>query len=151
MKIREATTKDLNTIYLMGFDAWSGGNSVEKYLQGCVESPKYNMGSWFVLERRGEIIASLIVYRDALKLPKRSFGIGSVATVKKYQRKGYASLLVDQVCQLYKSSGFEFAYLFSEIGSEFYKRLGFRELEGECMVKSFGRQRRIPQVIPDGF
>lgn len=151
MKIRKAIAKDLNTIYLMGFDAWSGGDSIEKYLQGCSDSPKYKIGTWFVLERQGEIIASLIIYRDALKLPKRSFGIGSVATLKKYQRKGYASLLVEQVCKLYKSSGFELAYLFSEIGSGFYKRLGFHELEGECMVKAFDQYLSIPQVIPDGF
>lgn len=151
MKIRKAKANDLNTIYLMGFDAWSGGDALEKYLQGCIGSPKYQMGSWYVLEKGGDIMASLIVYTNALKLPHDSLGIGSVATVNKQRNKGYASLLVEQVCQLYKTSGFEFAYLFSEIGSGFYQRLGFLELHDTCMVKPLGVNRKFSVAIPDGF
>jgi N-acetylglutamate synthase-like GNAT family acetyltransferase len=151
MKIRKAVAKDLNTIYRMGFDAWSEGKPMEEYLQGCVNSTNYKIGTWFVLEKQGEVVASLIVYQDALNLPARSIGIGSVATVKKYQRRGFASLLVEQICRLYKSSGFELVYLFSEIGSQFYEKLGFQVVKGDCMVKPLRRGALVPDAIPKGF
>jgi predicted N-acetyltransferase YhbS len=151
MKIRPAATHELRTIYLMGIDAWGHNMSEKDYLAGCYASPRYKIGRWFVLEKAGAIVASLIVFKNALNLPPRYFGIGSVATAKHHRNKGYASLLVSQVCNLLRDEHGIAIYLFSDIGLPFYQRLGFEPFEDICMVKKLHKNTPTPNVIPNGF
>lgn len=151
MKTRRTTTKELDTIYLMGFDSWGNGETVDKYLARCYTSPKYKIGKWFVLEKRGTIVASLIVYKDTLNLAANCFGIGSLTTAKNHRNKGYASLLVSQVCQILQSEKGIAVYLFSDIGPDFYQRLGFEQVKDVCMVKKLVPNINLSLDIPSGF
>lgn len=151
MKIRPAITSELRTIYMMGFETWNNGLDKQAYLASCYTSSHYKIGRWFVLEKAGAIVASLIVFKNALNLPPGCYGIGSVATAKNHRNKGYASLLVEQVCNQIKAERGAAVYLFSEIGTRFYQRLGFEQIEGTCMIKKLIKNAPITTQIPSGF
>ena len=42
--IRTADAKDLDDIFMMGFDVWSEGQSKANYIKDCHLSPKYKKG-----------------------------------------------------------------------------------------------------------
>lgn len=91
MLIRKAAKEELDKIYMMGYDVWSGGSSVDKYLCACQNSKKYQKGSWYILQSEsGELVSSLIVY----SFNSEEIGIGSLSTAPKFRHKGYASKLM---------------------------------------------------------
>lgn len=138
MKIRKAKEHELDLIYSMGFDAWSSGLSLEKYLVGCRKSKKYAAGTWYVLVEKDEIVSSLIVYNSMFNLKEGCFGIGSVATFRELRHKGYASRLINLVkSELFDSLNCKALYLHSDIDRQFYSRLGFVSIQGsDSMIYS---------------
>ncbi|WP_232696312.1 hypothetical protein [Brevibacillus daliensis] len=63
-RIRVATIKDMEAIYMMGYDVWGEGMPIEKYVRSCHTSAKYKRGMWYVLEdtETEELVSSLIVH-----------------------------------------------------------------------------------------
>lgn len=120
-KIRPARPEERDAIYLLGYDAWGEGAAQAAYLAECRASPKYARGRWWVLEKGGAPASALIVYRDAWGLPPGSWGLGSLATAKPLRRRGLAAELVAGVLEEEKGP----AFLFADIGSEFYAAFGF--------------------------
>lgn len=49
-KLRKATSKDMNIVYMMGYDVWGNNMSPKEYLVMCQGSSKYKLGQWYVLE-----------------------------------------------------------------------------------------------------
>ncbi|MBI3016721.1 MAG: GNAT family N-acetyltransferase, partial [Deltaproteobacteria bacterium] len=89
--VRKAKPKDLDSIYLMGIDVWSDGNTKAEYLFECRNSPKYKKGEWFVLvDSQDNPVSSLITYT----LTEKTIGIGSIATPQSLRKRGYASELI---------------------------------------------------------
>ncbi|MGF1704223.1 GNAT family N-acetyltransferase [Photobacterium makurazakiensis] len=135
MYLREAKKCELDSIYLMGFDAWSDGLSCEEYLNGCRNSEKYRCGIWYVLIMNDEVVSSLIVYSDQFGLEESNYGIGSIATDPSHRSKGYGSYLVSLVRdELLNNQSGKAVYLHSDIGHGYYNKLGFRSVQGtDCM------------------
>ncbi|EGQ8132908.1 GNAT family N-acetyltransferase [Vibrio parahaemolyticus] len=138
MYLREATPDELEVIYPMGFDVWGDGLSFEDYLSGCRNSEKYQVGTWFVLIENDQILSSLVVYSDMFGLRDNCFGLGSIATSPSLRGKGYASHLIGLVkAELFSNYNCKAVYLHSDIGHEFYSKLGFVCIENsDCMFSS---------------
>ncbi|TVO37698.1 GNAT family N-acetyltransferase [Vibrio algivorus] len=138
MYLREAEPHELDAIYSIGFDAWSGGVSYEEYLVGCHDSKKYQAGTWYVLIDNEQILSSLILYQNIFGLKEGCFGIGSVATPNSLRGRGYASNLVNLLkTELFSNHNCKTIFLHSDIDHKFYGRLGFVTVKGsDCMYVS---------------
>lgn len=125
MVIRKADSKDLDSIYLMGYDVWSDGNTEAEYLNECRSSLKYKRGTWYVLEQNSALLSSLIIY----EFKANAFGIGSIATPERWRELGYASYLISNVIKLLGDQSLPAqVFLYSDINPEFYERFGFQKL-----------------------
>ncbi|MDP7322234.1 MAG: GNAT family N-acetyltransferase [Bacteriovoracaceae bacterium] len=141
MYFREATQRDYNSIYMMGYDTWSEGRPVDEYIDECQNSLKYKQGKWFVLQHKNQLLSSLILY----KFSNNTFGIGSISTPRELREQGYASKLIQEVIlHLEKESHETVIYLYSDINTNFYKKFNFLELDADaqryntttCMVRA---------------
>lgn len=77
----------------------------------------------------GRLLASAKRYRFSVQLDGRqisALGIGAVFTPPSQRGRGHAARLVEQLCAEARVDGCGLAMLFSEIGSSYYERLGFR-------------------------
>jgi GNAT superfamily N-acetyltransferase len=77
----------------------------------------------------GRLLASAKRYRLDLRVDgheRRVAGIGAVFTPPELRGRGYASQLIALLLQQEQREGAALAALFSEIGTTFYERLGFR-------------------------
>lgn len=124
-KTREPKTEEFDEIYKMGFDVWADGESLESYLDGCRTSPKYRNGEWFVLEKNGSLLSSLLLH----SFENNIYGVGSIATATNQRKNGYASVLIENVLRnLQTNRNSKITYLYSDINPEFYERFGFKIL-----------------------
>lgn len=140
MRVRRALPSEFNDVYMMGFDAWSGGKPENEYLDACKSSSKYKTGTWYVLENEeGMLCASLITYA----LSPQVQGIGSISTPAKLRRQGFASSLTSIVVSILEAEGTALIFLWSDIDPTFYIKLGFEALplsqqpdpKSVCMVR----------------
>ncbi len=123
----------------MGFDVWSDGDILEKYLEVCRTSVKYRQGRWLVLEQNGVLISSLLIH----SFGNDAFGIGSIATATTQRKSGHPSVLISSTLRdLQEQQNAKLIYLYSDINPDFYLRFGFVQLPKElqkyptstCMV-----------------
>lgn len=127
-EIREATKEDMTDIFMMGFDVWGDAMPSEEYVTMCQDSNKYKKGKWYVLEEKDtkELLSSLIVYELNPSESLSVKGIGSIATPVHLRKNGYASLLIEEtINRLEQEEKCKSFFLYSDIGTDFYKRLGF--------------------------
>lgn len=155
MKIRFATSNDFESIFMMGFDVWSDGLSVEQYLKSCSESTKYKKGQFIVLEKNEELIASLIIY----DFGKNQYGIGSIAVPENLRNKGYGSKIIQETIFMLEAKSQNISiFLYSDINYKFYEKFGFKPLlksqqkysSSTCMVKNIECDKSF-QDIPNYF
>lgn len=158
MVVRMPACTEMDSVYLMGMDVWSGGDSAENYLKDCYGSEKYGKGQWLVLTLQGELVSSLILYRGGFNLPENHFGIGSVATRPKFRNAGYAAYLIEEVVSSIEDEECDGVYLFSDTGYEYYQKLGFSLLssqstvsESPCMVRRLKTGNSISTQMPTYF
>jgi predicted N-acetyltransferase YhbS len=129
--VRPARPEDLEAVYLLGYDPWGRGLSIDAYLEECRASDKYPLGRWSVVEVEGRVVCALIVYRDAFGLPPGAFGIGSLSTEPAVRRLGLANALMRVV--LAREPGT--AFLWADAVPDFYARLGFTPLPPERQTR----------------
>jgi len=126
MEYRPAYEKEYDTIYMMGYDTWSEGHSVEEYLSICRNSKKYKSGRWFVLSEDGILRASLLIHSFELWGNRVVRGIGSVATQPEFREKGYGHKIVDSaVTDLTGRENTSIIFLYSDIRPDFYMKHSF--------------------------
>ena len=117
----------MDTIYLMGYDVWSDGLPVEKYLEGCRKSKKYQSGRWFVLCQADALRSSLLVHTFDSWGERIVRGIGSVATQPAFRRQGHGHTIVQNAMNdLVTREKASVLFLYSDIGVAFYQQHGFR-------------------------
>ncbi|SMQ78048.1 hypothetical protein SAMN05444673_3213 [Bacillus sp. OV166] len=129
--IREARSEDMKVVYMMGYDVWGENMLSKDYLTMCQDSSKYKRGKWYVLEETEtkELLSSLIVYELNPSENLIVRGIGSIASPLHLRKKGYASLLINAVINgLEQKENCNNFFLYSEIGSDFYKKFNFIEI-----------------------
>ena len=126
---RGALAEELDTIYIMGFDAWAGGHNLEEYLQECRNSLKYKSGRWFVLCIDGIPVSSLLIHTFESWGNLHIRGIGSVATHPEFRKRGYGHQIVHScIKDLSIKEQTHIFLLYSDIDPGFYESLGFVRL-----------------------
>jgi hypothetical protein len=140
IEVLKALPDEHDQIYMMGYDAWSGGSTKRDYLNLCKNSPKYKKGQWYVLKDGDQLLSSLIIYR----LEENVFGLGSISTPIFLRKKGYASKLISRIIELLENDlNASAMFLYSDIESKFYEKFDFEKLpqihqrykETSCMVR----------------
>jgi GNAT superfamily N-acetyltransferase len=98
----------------------------------------------------GEVLASLKRYRYDVRVSGRDgwmSGIGAVFTPPDRRGRGYASELIRRVVDQSQHEGALVAGLFSEIGSDFYRRLGFETVPLEEVTVNVTRKDGAPAML----
>ncbi|TDL82428.1 GNAT family N-acetyltransferase [Peribacillus frigoritolerans] len=129
--IRAAGNEDMESVFMMGYDAWGDKLAVQDYLNVCNESSKYKNGVWYVLvdTETNKLLSSLIVY--TLKPSKGLVikGIGSISTPPELRGKGYASILIKEtIKELEEKEHCNLIFLYSDIDHIFYNKLNFKAI-----------------------
>lgn len=134
MAIRNPLTREMDAVFMMGFDVWGDGLPETEYLSECHDSIKYKRGVWHVLDIDGLISSSLITYQLAPKV----MGIGSIATVPEKRKNGFAAKLVAAVIRNFGNDGIKHFLLYTEVGTAYYENFGFVRLPDEHQKSDAG-------------
>lgn len=136
MKVREATKQEYEKIYRQGYREWAKGRSLQQYITD--NQKEETLGKRYVLvDGKEDIVASLML----LEFKPRLFGIGSIVVEPEFRGKGAGAQLIKESIKLHPDAAF---MLYSEIGTAYYERFGFRELpkshqgsvQAICMVRA---------------
>jgi GNAT superfamily N-acetyltransferase len=115
------------------FEIWNEGLSRPAYGQwnrAQLRTPwaRRHLQRCAALDDRGRVLATAKQYCFDIRIGDRDgwmCGIGAVFTPPEHRRRGHASALVETLVSRARADGALAASLFSEIGAEFYERLGF--------------------------
>ena len=126
----------LDEILSATYDIWHEGLSPTAYARYYAAQKATAWGrvhlDRLALVENDAVLASLKVYRFDATLdarPVRVAGLGAVFTQPAHRRRGAARELIDRVLERAAGDGADVALLFSEIGAEYYARLGFTAIE----------------------
>ncbi|MGI2326795.1 GNAT family N-acetyltransferase [Planococcus sp. YIM B11945] len=153
MIFRQAKTSEFEAIYRMGYEEWPKGRSLAQYIED--NQKEEAVGTRFVLANRNdEAVASLMLLRFQPYL----FGIGSVVVAPAFRSQGLGKQLIEGCVRLYPDAAF---MLYSEIGTAYYERFGFKALpeefqqsrKGICMLKADGHlyEAMLKEPLPAYF
>ena len=142
--LRVASAAEIEAIYRESHALWGAGLSFSDYVQfwGDVRATGWAQEHYRHLvwvEGRGSVLSSLKLYRPEVHVGGRrvrAAGIGAVFTPVRHRRKGHAAAMLRAALDEARERGDAFAILFTDIGTEYYGRLGFREL---AATESWGR------------
>lgn len=114
---------------------WSHGRSFESYAAQTTQLAQtpYGRKSYrtLALSDGGELLASFKRYERDARIGGqrlRAIGIGAVFTPQPFRGQGFASAMLGMALDEARSTGVDFAFLFSDIHPQFYKDIGFVEL-----------------------
>ena len=132
MTIVPAEGPILDEILSASFELWHEGLSREAYprfYKGQLGTAwaRTNLSRWALVDG-GDVLASAKTYAfDAVLDGRevRALGLGAVFTQPRHRGHGHARVLIDRMLARATADGFDLALLFSEIGADYYARLGF--------------------------
>jgi GNAT acetyltransferase-like protein len=146
--------RDLNgeerAAYFRGIQPlWGGGLSEERFQsfqRRLADAPeakeRYRLLGWFP---DGTLTSAMKAYDLRAGFAGRTLrvlGIGAVFTPPALRRRGHAAAMLRAAMEDYGARGAHAAVLFSDIGVEYYERLGYRALESrECTVDAHALPR----------
>jgi predicted N-acetyltransferase YhbS len=139
---------------------WANGRTFETYVSQTAEiaASPYGRRAFRTLALTAggtHILASLKRYERAARTADRelhAMGIGAVFTPQEQRGRGYASAMLALALDAARKSGFDFAYLFSDIHPQFYKELGFAEMPSRSIslrADTLGAQRITVERMQD--
>ena len=134
---------------------WSEGLTRAAYGQWNSAQLKTAWGSrhlqrFALVDDQGNLLASAKRYRHDVRLDGREgwmAGIGAVFTPEAQRGRGHATGLVDMLIERERAAGALLAGLFSEIGAEFYERLGFRAVPLDEVTVNVRLQGGSPAML----
>src|SRR5690606_22479476 len=128
MIVRRVAIDELSQVFRLTYELASGG-SVTRHVVACKRDPKLRSGTHWVLDNgRGEFLATLTTYHFRHPDGGTAVGLATLFTPEPLRRRGYARQLLEGVLAQLESEDERIFYLLSDIGSDFYERLGFRRL-----------------------
>lgn len=132
MEVVPAEGPYLERILDASFATWGEGLSRRGYERFNAAQRRTTWGARhlqrFALVDGAEVLASAKSYSLAGRLDGRDItivGLGAVFTPPEHRGRGYARALIERMLARASNDGAALALLFSEIGAEFYKRMGF--------------------------
>jgi predicted N-acetyltransferase YhbS len=99
----------------------------------------------------GRLLAAMKAYDlggSCAGRPLNILGIGAVFTPPALRRRGHARRMLERAIADHAARGADAAMLFSDIGTRYYERLGFRSLRSEECVVEQADLPRAPSVVP---
>jgi GNAT superfamily N-acetyltransferase len=120
---------------------WAGKRNLDRYVDdnlAIARSPfgKRHYRTVGLYENR-VLLASCKQYDRTLHFGTRRFravGLGAVFTPTAMRGRGYATAMIAAVLDRARANGYDIAYLFSDIGPQFYGAIGFTELPSREIV-----------------
>jgi len=165
-RLAPATEEQVRRITAESHVLWGGGLAHEAYLSMWKELAETPWARRFFTHYAwvgddGALLSSAKVYRPLVRLGGevgRATAVGAVFTPKSERGRGHASALLRAVVEEADRRGDGLALLFSDIGTDFYGRLGFiplpaEEAEGVLDGRAVRRPGGIvlrPMVSSDG-
>jgi GNAT superfamily N-acetyltransferase len=132
---------------------WGAGLSVPDYVGMWEEMADSGWArAWYswraLVDDRGRVLTSLKLYRPELRVgvaTGRAAAIGAVFTPRAFRRRGHATALIRAVLEEAVRRGDRAALLFTDIGTEYYRAIGFTPLPCEDALGSLaGAAARPP-------
>ena len=149
---REQVRSILNDSYAL----WGAGLSLSDYQEMWSELAESRWGrecyAWRAwTDDDGRVTSSLKLYRPLLRVEDRTARacvIGAVYTPRSCRRRGHAAALIRAVLEEAAARGDDVGLLFTDIGTEYYARLGFAPLPCEDALGSLaGAAARAPRGV----
>jgi hypothetical protein len=140
--LRDLTDEE-RAAYFRGIQPiWGGGLEEPRFIafqRRLADSPeardRYRLLGWFP---SGAMVSAMKAYDlrgSCAGRPLRLLGIGAVFTPPELRRRGHAAAMLRAAMDEHRGNGAQAAVLFSDIDTDYYRRLGFRLLESrECSV-----------------
>ena len=117
---------------------WGGGLNPDRFVafqQRLADSPeaghRYRLLGLFDGGRLLSAMKAYELHGSCAGSPLRLLGIGAVYTPPPLRRRGHARQMLELAIAEHRDRGFDAALLFSDIGGEYYERLGFRAVQSE--------------------
>jgi GNAT superfamily N-acetyltransferase len=132
---------------------WGGGLNPERFIsfqRRLADSPeagrRYRLLGLFESDRLLSAMKAYELHGTYAGSSLRLLGIGAVYTPPGLRRRGHARRMLELAIDDYRSRGFDAALLFSDIGGEYYERLGFRGVRSdECVAEAADLPRATPR------
>jgi predicted N-acetyltransferase YhbS len=138
---------------------WAGRRDFRTYVEHALEVARSRYGNrhyrTFGLYDERSLVASFKRYERAARLDSsrlRAYGIGAVFTPPEYRGRGYASIMLGAALDDARESGYDFAFLFSDIAPQFYAPLGFGAVpsrEFSLKADALPSRRLAPSALGD--
>jgi predicted N-acetyltransferase YhbS len=103
-----------------------------------------------LVDDEGQVLASMKRYRFTVRYDGEvmpMLGVGAVFTPNERRGRGYAPLLVERVVAEEAAAGTGVATLFSEIGAEYYSRMGFAAVPLDEVTVSVAHKDGAPAML----
>jgi ribosomal protein S18 acetylase RimI-like enzyme len=151
--VAEGTVRD--QIFDQTFAIWGEGLTREAYGQWNESQLKTAWGGarlqrFAFVGDRGELLASAKRYRHDIRLNGRDgwmAGFGAVFAPETVRGRGHATRLLEMLIEREQADGALLASLFSEIGTAFYERIGFRAVPLDEVTIRVKRRDGAPAML----
>lgn len=149
-ELRLADEHAISRILQDNYSIWSPGLSPDAYrhyiqYQFALPWGRRNLRYWnYVLDR--EPVSSCKIYNIPLQSRSKQYrvaGIGAVFTPERHRGNSYATRMLELVIDRCRKNNFDALLLYSDIGTEFYEKLGF-ELLGDSDFRFALEPNSIP-------
>ncbi len=148
----------LDHIFDNTFPVWNEGLTRAAYGQwnkAQLRTPwgSRNLRRFALLDDDGSLLASAKRYRIDVTLDGREgwmAGMGAVFTPESRRGQGHATRLLEMLVERERAAGALLSSLFSEIGAEFYERLGFRTVPLDEVTVTVKRKDGAPAMLVRG-
>ncbi len=130
MEIRAARESELEQVVELNCIAFNP-NQQERYWQYVKGDSSYRLQQTRVVVVNDVVVSTLRIWERRMRMGDSLVtmgGIGGVCTHPKYQGVGYASALMRQTVEYFKTEGYDLGILFTIIPEEFYERFGWTSL-----------------------
>jgi len=136
--LRHLTDRERDDYFRGVQPIWGGGLSPERFVafqrrlaDSREAGQRYHLFGLFEGDRLLSAMKTYDLRGSYAGAPLRLLGIGAVYTPPALRRRGHARRMLELAIDDHRSRGYEAAILFSDIGGEYYERLGFRAIESE--------------------
>lgn len=130
MEIRAARESELEQVVDLNCIAFNP-NQHKRYWQYIKGDRSYRLQQTRVVVVNDVVVSTLRIWERRIRIGDSLVtmgGIGGVCTHPKYQGVGYASALMRQTAEYFKTEGYDIGILFTIIPEEFYEKFGWTSI-----------------------
>ena len=155
MKLVPAEGAILGQILHESHPIWCDGLTPHAYTQYNAAQLRTPWGAahlrrYALLDDDGGLLTSAKQYRLKVRIdgrPLTAVGVGAVFTPETQRGKGHARAIIERLIEDAKAEGAELALLFTEIGTDYYERLGFVAVPLHQVLLSVVERPGAPMVL----